>query len=107
MSETAGPGTTLADYDSSVVCARNGTVEVSVPGTKVDGAVKPGDVVVCRFTNVRKGSPEPPNPEPPTPTPPGTNPPEPIPPPDPGPPPLLDLEVVKTGMPATVRVGGA
>jgi uncharacterized repeat protein (TIGR01451 family) len=105
VSETAGPGTNLADYDSSVVCARNGTVEVSVPGTKVDGTVANGDVVVCRFTNVRHGTPEPPNPEPPTPTPPGPTPPTPIPPPDPGPGPLLDLEVVKTGKPAAVRVG--
>ncbi len=39
VSETAGAGTSLADYDSSVECTRNGTVEVSVPGTKVDGAV--------------------------------------------------------------------
>lgn len=106
VSETAGPGTNLADYDSSVACARNGTVVVSVPGTKVDGAVGNGDVVVCRFTNVRHGTPEPPNPEPPTPTPPGPTPPTPIPPPDPGPGPLLDLEVVKTGKPAAVPVGG-
>jgi Domain of unknown function DUF11 len=108
-SETAGPGTKLSDYDSSVVCARNGKVEVSVPGTKVDGAVANGDVVVCKFTNVRHGTPvppKPPNPEPPTPTPPGPNPPDPIPPPPPGPAPLLDLEVVKTGKPASVLVGG-
>ena len=42
VSETAVPGTSLADYDSSVECTRNGTVEVSVPGTKVDGAVARG-----------------------------------------------------------------
>jgi hypothetical protein len=109
VSETAGPGTNLAYYDSSVVCARNGTVEISIPGTKVDAAVKTGDVVVCRFTNVRHGThepPKPPNPEPPTPTPPGPNPPTVIPPPNPGPAPLLDLEVVKTGKPAAVHVGG-
>ena len=57
MSETAGAGTNLADYDSSVECTRNGKVEVSVKGTKVDGAVANGDVVVCTFTNHRKGTP--------------------------------------------------
>ena len=106
VSETAGPGTNLADYDSSVVCVRNGAVGVSVPGTKADGVVQAGDVVVCRFTNVRHGNPQPPNPGPPTPTPPGPTPPTPIPPPDPGPVPLLDLEVVKSGKPAAVPVGG-
>ena len=38
VSETAGPGTNLSDYESTVTCTRNGTVEVSVPGTKVDGS---------------------------------------------------------------------
>jgi hypothetical protein len=45
VSEAAGPGTNLADYDSRVECTRNGTVAVSAPGTKVDGAIAPGDVV--------------------------------------------------------------
>ena len=40
-SETAAPGTNLADYDSRVECTRNGTVDISVPGTKVDGKVAP------------------------------------------------------------------
>ena len=52
--ETAGANTSLADYDSSVECTRNGTVAVSVPGTKVDGAIARGDVVVCTFTNVQE-----------------------------------------------------
>ena len=66
-SETAGPGTSLANYESSVECTRNGTVEVSVPGTKVDGAVAAGDVVVCTFTNRRTTTPSPPPPPPPPP----------------------------------------
>ena len=57
VSETAGAGTNLADYDSKVECTRNGTVAVSVAGTKVDGAVAQGDIVVCTFTNTRKGTP--------------------------------------------------
>ena len=71
VSETAGPGTSLADYDSRVECTRNGKVDVSAQGTKVDGRVGRGDLVVCTFTNTRKGTPEPPNPpnppEPPNP----------------------------------------
>ena len=50
VSETAGPGTNLADYESTVTCTRNGSV-VSVTGTKVDGAIANGDFVVCTFTN--------------------------------------------------------
>ena len=56
-SETAAPGTSLADYESSVECTRNGVVAVSVPGTKVDGAVARGDIMVCTFTNRRIGVP--------------------------------------------------
>ena len=68
VTETAAPGTSLADYESKVECSRNGTVEISVPGTKVDGEVRRGDTVVCTFTNTRKGTPpEPPQPLPPTP----------------------------------------
>ena len=106
--ETAGPGTNLADYDSRVECTRNGTVQVSVTGTKVDGEVRAGDTVVCTFTNTRKGTPpEPPTPpHPPTPPTPPTppappTPPPPVPPPPPGPSPMLDLEVVKTVEPTT------
>ena len=106
VSESAGAGTRLADYDSSVECTRNGTVAVSVKGTKVDGAVANGDVVVCTFTNVRKGTPTPEPPTPPTPTPPTPTPPTPpVPPPPPTPLPLLDLVVVKTASPTTVTVG--
>jgi hypothetical protein len=64
VSETAGPGTNLANYDSTVACTRNGSPEVSVAGTKVDGAVANGDVVVCTFTNTRKPTAPAPTPEP-------------------------------------------
>ena len=105
VSETAGPGTNLGDYDSRVECTRNGTVEVSVTGTKVDGAVAQGDVVVCTFTNTRKGTPPQPPQPPPPPTPPMPNPP-PVPPTPPGPAPLLDLVVAKSVEPTIVTVGG-
>ncbi len=105
VSETAAPGTNLADYDSKVECARDGTVEISVPGTKVDGQVRAGDTVVCTFTNTRKGAPpEPPAPPPPPPPPPPE--PPPVPPTPPGPTPLLDLVVTKSVAPTTVVVGG-
>jgi uncharacterized protein DUF11/prealbumin domain-containing protein len=105
-SETAGTGTNLADYDSKVECTRNGKVEVSVSGTKVDGEVFNGDVVVCTFTNARK-KPVPPTPTPPptpipTPPPPPTPPPTP-PPAPPGPP--VDLAITKTANPTTVVIG--
>ena len=78
VSETAGPGTNLADYESTVTCTRNGNQEVSVTGTKVDGAVANGDFVVCTFTNRRITTPPtplPPDPpQPPRPpTPPGSS----------------------------------
>jgi Prealbumin-like fold domain len=65
VSETAGPGTNLVDYESTVTCTRNGTREVSVSGTKVDGAVANGDFAVCTFTNRRITTP--PTPLPPEP----------------------------------------
>jgi hypothetical protein len=99
VSETAGPGTDLADYDSTVSCTRNGTVEVSVPGTKVDGAVATGDVVVCTFTNTRKATAPGPGPTPPTPPQP------PLPPPPPPPVPLGDLSITKTASPTTQVLG--
>jgi len=105
VSETAGPGTSLADYTSKVECTRNGTLVVSEPSTKVDGPIAQGDTVVCTFTNTRKGTPpEPPQPLPPTP-------PDPDPPPvptptPPGPAPQLDLVVTKSVEPDTVAVGG-
>lgn len=102
-SETAGSNTNPADYVSKVECTRNGEVAVSVDGTKVDGTVGNGDVVVCTFTNRRNGTPEPPGPEPPIP--PQPNPPEPQPPVPPGPRPLLDLVVTKSAQPTVVRVG--
>jgi hypothetical protein len=121
VSETAGPNTDLGDYDSKIVCTRNGHEEVSVTGTKVEGAVANGDVVVCTFTNTRKTpvpptptppepTPAPPEPPPPAPTPPppGPTPPPPAPapappPPPPGPP--VDLAITKTATPTTVAIG--
>jgi hypothetical protein len=114
VSETAGPGTNLADYESTITCSRNGTQEVSISGTKVDGAVANGDFVVCTFTNVRKTTPptpippEPPLPQPPNPDPPP--PPEPNPPLPPTPAPTppseqVDLAVTKTATPTTVVLG--
>ena len=98
VSETAGPGTDLANYDSTVTCSRNGTVAVSVTGTKVDGAVAQGDVVVCTFTNTRKATAPPPTPQPVPPQPP-------LPPPPAPPTPLGDLSVVKTAAPTTAVLG--
>ena len=91
-SETAAPGTNLADYESSVQCTRNGAPAVSAAGTKVDVAVARGDVVVCTFTNLRIAAPQPP--QPPTP---GPEPPSPT--------PQLDLAIVKVGSPTVVSVG--
>ena len=86
VSETAAPGTNLADYDTQVECTRNGQTALSVTGTKADGAIANGDVVVCTFTNRRKQGPTPPTPGPPS-------------------APLVDLIVAKTGSPSSVFVG--
>jgi hypothetical protein len=106
VSETAGPGTNLADYDSTITCSRNGTQELSTSGTKVDGAVANGDFVVCTFTNTRKTTP--PTPRPPEPPLPPIPNPEPPPAPNPEPPPPsehVDLAVSKTAKPTTVLLG--
>ena len=101
VSETAGPGTSLGDYSSKVDCTRNGQPAVSVPGTKVDGAIANGDVVVCTFTNTRTAPlPVPLPPIPPIPPPP-TDPPIPVPPPAP----TVDLSVRKTATPAIAVLG--
>jgi hypothetical protein len=107
VSETAGPGTNLADYDSSVKCTRNGVVEVSVSGTKVDGEVANGDFVVCTFTNTRiTAPPTPVPPDPPLPTPPPTPPdPPPGPTPPPQPSPQVDLTIEKSAQPTTALLG--
>ena len=64
------PGTSLADYDSRVECTRNGKVEMSPRRARRSTARwAGGDLVVCTFTNTRKGTPtrRPPNPpNPPT-----------------------------------------
>ena len=106
VSETAGPGTNLADYESTVTCTRNGIPEVSVTGTKVDGAVANGDFVVCTFTNRRITTP--PTPLPPDPPQPPRPPTPPDPPPlTPTPPPgeLVDLAIEKTAQPTTALLG--
>ena len=101
VSETAGPGTSLGDYNSQVDCTRNGQAAISVPGTKVDGAIANGDVVVCTFTNTRTAPlPVPLPPIPPIPPPP-TDPPIPVPPPAP----TVDLSVRKTATPAIAVLG--
>jgi uncharacterized repeat protein (TIGR01451 family) len=111
-SETAAAGTSLADYESSIECTRNGEVVVSVSGTKIDGAVGDGDMVVCTFTNRRLSTPPtPPTPITPPPSPPTLTPesPPPSPPPSPGPVrprPEPDLVVTKTADPPTVVRGG-
>jgi hypothetical protein len=67
VAETAGTGTSLADYSSSLVCkdTAHGNV-VDNDGTVQVGY---GDAWECVFTNTRKPQPPPPV-EPPTPTPP-------------------------------------
>ena len=106
VSETAGPGTNLADYESTVTCTRNGIPEVSVTGTKVDGEVANGDFVVCTFTNRRITTP--PTPLPPDPPQPPRPPTPPDPPPlTPTPPPgeLVDLAIEKSAQPTTALLG--
>ena len=125
-SETAGAGTQPRGLrlERRVHAEREGR-GVRVNGTKVDGTVANDDVVVCTFTNHRKGTPPEPEPRSRTtrlrPTPPAhaaaLRPPRrlrlslplrqplriPAPPPTPLPP--LDLQVVKTASPTTVTVG--
>jgi hypothetical protein len=106
VSETAGPGTNLADCESTISCSRNGTPALSVTGTKVDGAVANGDFVVCTSTNRRLTTPPTPiPPEPPLPQPPSPEPPPPPPGPTPPPSQLVDLAIVKTAAPTTVTLG--
>src|SRR4051794_33943920 len=121
VSETAAAGTNLADYSSRVDCTRNGTPALSVTGTRADGAIATGDVVVCTFTTTRTAPlptpPLPPRPPPPPPSPPPPappSPPAPPPPPAPTPPnplpppaPLADLSVRKTATPSIAVLGRA
>jgi hypothetical protein len=101
VSETAAAGTNLGDYSSKVDCTRNGQPAISVPGTKVDGAIANGDVVVCTFTNTRTAPlPQPPPIQPPVPLPP-TDPPIPVPPAAP----TVDLNVRKTATPTIAVLG--
>jgi hypothetical protein len=92
VSETAAPGTNLADYQSAIDCTRNGAPAVSVTGTKADGAAANADVVVCTFTNRRITTPlsPPPSPPPTPPTPPSEQ---------------VDLAISKSAEPTTVVIG--
>jgi hypothetical protein len=57
ISETAGTGTSLANYNSSYVCTKNGQPLSSGNATSAGSVtVQPNDAVVCTFTNVRKSS---------------------------------------------------
>ncbi len=52
-----GPGRTSPTTTRRSSAHGTARVEVSVPGTKVDGTIAQGDTVVCTFTNTRKGTP--------------------------------------------------
>jgi hypothetical protein len=67
VGESAGTGTSLSDYDSSLSC-----VDKAHGGSDNDGSVQvdSGDAWECVFTNTRKSTPPPPPNEPPTSTPP-------------------------------------
>ena len=55
VSETAGTGTSLADYTITYVCTRNGTSFASGSGASVPSfTVNENDTIVCTFTNTRK-----------------------------------------------------
>jgi len=52
VSELAGTGTSLSDYDSSIQC----TGEGEQPGTSLDVTVSGGESVQCTITNARPGA---------------------------------------------------
>ena len=53
VSETPAPAPTSATTTRRSTAPETAQPVVSVPGTKVDGAIANGDVVVCTFTNTR------------------------------------------------------
>lgn len=53
VSELALTGTDLADYTTSISCTKNGSPDVSGPGTTLDVDVDPADVELCKISNVR------------------------------------------------------
>ena len=54
VGETAGTGTTLSHFNSSIACTRNGSPANSGNGTSLGGiTVNKNDVVVCTITNTR------------------------------------------------------
>lgn len=75
VGESAGTGTTLADYDSSLSCTNKG----GAPDTDGTVTVAAGDAWECLITNTHKSTPPPPpppdQPQPPVETPPTTTPP--------------------------------
>jgi hypothetical protein len=55
VGETAGTGTSLGDYTSSIVCKKGTYTVASGAGTSLTGVpVGAGDTVVCTITNTRK-----------------------------------------------------
>src|SRR3954451_14208012 len=55
VGETAGTGTSLGDYTSSIVCKKGTYTVASGTGTSLTGVpVGAGDTVVCTITNTRK-----------------------------------------------------
>ena len=59
VSETAIAPTTLADYNSSVVCRSGDDVVAQGVGTSLTVPVRSGEHVVCVFLNSHKGAPQP------------------------------------------------
>jgi ketosteroid isomerase-like protein len=57
VSEAGAGGTSLADYDSSIACLKNGQGYKSGAGTSIGGLeVDSDDAIVCTITNIRLGS---------------------------------------------------
>jgi uncharacterized repeat protein (TIGR01451 family) len=81
VSERAAAGTSLGDYDSTIVCRDNdgkGTVVAQGDGTSLTVTARDGQAIVCVILNTRR------------------------PPPGPG---QADLQIVKSASPASVLVG--
>jgi hypothetical protein len=56
VSETAGTGTSLADYTTTYSWSRNGGAPTPGSGTSVSITVNDGDTIVCTFTNEKKAT---------------------------------------------------